>query len=51
MPFRSRFDERSWRLIVHRMKDYSGKILVEPRETRRDYRENPRDTEEKDLVI
>ena len=50
MPFRSRFDERSWRLIVHRMKDFGGRTLVEPRATRPDYRENPRDTEEKELV-
>jgi virginiamycin B lyase len=30
MQFRSRFDEKSWRLIVHRMLDYSGRILQGP---------------------
>jgi streptogramin lyase len=30
MQMRSRFDERSWRLIVHRMLDYSGRILQGP---------------------
>ena len=30
MQFRSRFDERSWRLIVHRMLDYNGRILQGP---------------------
>jgi streptogramin lyase len=30
MQMRSRFDERSWRLIVHRMTDYGGRILVGP---------------------
>lgn len=30
MQFMSRFDERSWRLILHRMLDYSGRILVSP---------------------
>ena len=34
MQMRSRFDERSWRLIVHRMLDYGGRILVEPRDGR-----------------
>lgn len=30
MAFRSRFDERSWRLILHRMLDYNGRILQGP---------------------
>jgi len=32
MAFRSRFDERSWRLILKRMLGYGGRILVEPRD-------------------
>ena len=27
MPFRSKFDERSWRLILHRMKNYGGRLV------------------------
>jgi streptogramin lyase len=30
MQMRSRFDERSWRLIMHRMLDYNGRILQGP---------------------
>ena len=31
MQFRSRFDERSWRLILNRMKGYGSRLLDEPR--------------------
>jgi streptogramin lyase len=45
-PFRSRFDERNWGLIVHRMNDYNGRILIEPREIRR-----PQDAVDKEIII
>ncbi len=32
MQMRSKFDERGWRLILHRMLDYGGRILVGPPE-------------------
>ena len=30
MPMRSRFDERGWRLIMHRMLDYGGRLVANP---------------------
>jgi len=30
MPMMSRFDERSWHVIIHRMLDYGGRTLVGP---------------------
>ena len=45
-PFRSRFDEQSWRAIIHRMNDYSGRILVDPRQIRR-----PQDAADKEMIV
>lgn len=60
MQFRSKFDERSWRLIVHRMRDYGGNggrlLLGPPPESRaagdRPARPaDPRDEAEREILI
>jgi streptogramin lyase len=47
MPFRNRFDEQGWRLIVNRMKNYPGRILVEPRRGP----ENPRLAKDNETIV
>ncbi|MSO20669.1 MAG: hypothetical protein EXQ56_09450 [Acidobacteria bacterium] len=47
MQFRSRFDERSWRLIMHRMLDYNGRILQGPG----DGEVSPAEQAEREIII
>ena len=49
-PFRARFDEAGWRLILHRMRDYTGRIMVEPRRGRGDAGEPQDNSEEKEIL-
>jgi streptogramin lyase len=47
MQFRSRFDERDWRLILHRMLDYNGRILQGPG----DGEVSPEEASEREMIV